>query len=184
MIFIGFVPALIICLMIFCKDRHNLIFHEKRVVNPNKEIWIWKFRTMRYDSYDHEKYFTKEQNEQSELNFGINFSQQLCNDVAELVKTYICLLLEYSSGKNTQHTTALIPQHINGNKIIIAKCFLHNYNMSLKAISPPPLLYYIFFFNWFSKRQIKFFYFSGTFLYIKSIFVKVVTTFIFNKNFL
>ena len=66
MIFIGFVPALIICLIIFCKDRHNPIFREKRVVNPNKEIWIWKFRTMRYDSYDHEKYFTKEQNEQWE----------------------------------------------------------------------------------------------------------------------
>ena len=63
---IGLIPSLIICLLIFCKDRHNPIFREKRVVNPNKEIWIWKFRTMRYDSYDHEKYFTREQNEQWE----------------------------------------------------------------------------------------------------------------------
>lgn len=58
---LGFIPSLIVCLVIFLSDGHSPIFKEKRMARMNKEIKVWKFRTMVHDSVDLEKYLSKDE---------------------------------------------------------------------------------------------------------------------------
>ena len=62
LLFVVFLPLFIIFfLIIFFTDFHSPIFRQTRIGKNGKEFKLIKFRTMKYDASDFEKYFTKDQ---------------------------------------------------------------------------------------------------------------------------